>query len=71
MQISPAQYVVNEEGQKTAVLVPIAAYEQLLEDLHDLAMLAQRREESPIDLDEMLDRLGISDDLQHSVQTSS
>jgi len=71
MQISPAQYVVNEKGQKTAVLMPIAAYEKLLEDLHDLAMIAQRREETPIRLDEMLKRLGIDNELQHSVQTSS
>ena len=38
----PAQYVIDAKGQKTAVLLPIATYEQLLEDLHDLAMVAQR-----------------------------
>ena len=55
----PAQYVINEKGQKTAVLLPLATYEQLLEDLHDLAIIAQRQQETPINLAEMLSRLGI------------
>ncbi len=69
MLASPTQYVVDEKGRKTAVLLPMNIYEQLLEDLHDLAIVAQRREETPVDLETMLERLGISDDLQHSVQT--
>ena len=32
-------------------------YEQLTEDLHDLAVVAERREEEPISLDEMMLRL--------------
>ena len=52
------------------MLLPIATYEQLLEDLHDLAMVAQRREEEPVNFDEMLQRLGLDNDLQHSVQAS-
>ena len=67
----PAQYVVNDEGRKTAVLLPIQTYEQMVEDLHDLAMVAQRREQKPVNLEEMLERLGIQNELQPSVQTSS
>jgi hypothetical protein len=67
MLAPPAQYVVDMKGEKTAVLLPIATYEQLLEDLHDLAMVAQRREEAPINLEEMLQRLGIDNELQPSV----
>lgn len=62
-----AQFVVDTEGQKTAVLLPISTYEQLLEDLHDLAVIAQRQDESPINLDEMLQRLGMGDELHTSV----
>ena len=65
MQIPLAQYVVNELGQKTAVLMPIEAFEQLVEDLHDLAMIAQRQKEPELNLNEMLKRLGINDELQH------
>jgi hypothetical protein len=53
----PAQYLVDDKGQKTAVLLPINTYEQMLEDLHDLAIVAQRREEMPVNLNEMLERV--------------
>ena len=34
--------------QRTAVLLPIAEYEKLLEDLEDLAVVAERRDEPTI-----------------------
>ncbi|GEM_PF-561368 len=51
------QYVVDTEGHKTAVILSLERYEQLLEDLHDLAIVAERREEEPISLEEMRRRL--------------
>jgi hypothetical protein len=33
---SQRQYIVNEKGQKTAVVLSIEGYEELLEDLHGL-----------------------------------
>jgi PHD/YefM family antitoxin component YafN of YafNO toxin-antitoxin module len=66
----PTQYLVDEQNRKTAVVLSMATYEQLLEDLHDLAMVAERREEHPINLTEMIQRLGIHDELQPSVSTS-
>ena len=51
------QYVVDDSGSRTAVILPVERYEHLLEDLHDLAVVAERREEKPIDLDEMKRRL--------------
>lgn len=39
------QYITNETGQKTAVILPIAQFQELLEDLEDLAAAAERREE--------------------------
>ena len=67
----PVQYVVDEQNQKTAVLLPVATYNQLLEDLHDLAIVAQRREDTSINLNEMIGRLGIYNDLQHSISAES
>jgi PHD/YefM family antitoxin component YafN of YafNO toxin-antitoxin module len=58
----PTQYLVDEQNRKTAVVLSMATYEQLLEDLHDLAMVAERREEHPINLTEMIQRLGIHDE---------
>jgi len=51
------QYVVDTQGNKTAVILSLERYERLLEDLHDLAIVAERREEEPISLEEMKRRL--------------
>ena len=42
------QYITNGKGKKTAVVVPLADYEKLMEDLDDLAAIADRREEPTI-----------------------
>jgi len=47
------QYVVDPEGHKTAVILSLERYEQVMEDLHDLAIVAERREEAPISFEEM------------------
>lgn len=54
---SAIQYLTDESGQKTAVLLPIAEYEQLLEDISDLAAVADRREEPTIPHDQFLQEL--------------
>ncbi len=51
------QYVVDGDGKRTAVNLPIEQYERLLEDLHDLAVIAERRGEEPISLEEVKRRL--------------
>ena len=57
MKTAREQFVVDDEGKKTAVILPVEKYEQLLEDLHDLAVIAERREEQPMDLEAMKQRL--------------
>ena len=42
------EYLTDEAGQKTAVVVPIEEYNELLEDLHDLALIAERKNEPSI-----------------------
>jgi hypothetical protein len=54
---SEVQYVTNTDGEKTAVIVPIAEFEELLEDVEDLAAVAERREEPTISHDELLAEL--------------
>jgi hypothetical protein len=39
------QYLTDDQGERTAVLLPISAYQKLLEDLDDLAVIAERRDE--------------------------
>jgi PHD/YefM family antitoxin component YafN of YafNO toxin-antitoxin module len=52
-----AQYVTDENGNKTAVVLPIEEFQELMEDLEDLAILAERRDESTIPFDEVIARL--------------
>ncbi len=50
------QYVVDNVGRKKAVILSIRRYKQILEDLHDLAVVAERRDEETISLEEMKKR---------------
>jgi PHD/YefM family antitoxin component YafN of YafNO toxin-antitoxin module len=52
-----AKYMVDAKGKKTAVILPIDEYEQLMEDLHDLIVVAERRDEESISYEEMMRRL--------------
>jgi len=51
------QYVVDENGNKVAVILPLTEYQHLKEDLHDLAMVAERRDEGTISLAELKKRV--------------
>ena len=51
------QFVIDRKGNKTGVLLSIDRYEQLIEDLHDLAAVAERRKEKPIGLLDLKKRL--------------
>ena len=51
------QFVVDEQGRKAAVLLPIAEYEALLADLDDLAVIADRRGEPTESLEAVRKRL--------------
>ena len=57
MKAGREQYVVDNNGSRTAVILPVEQYEHLLEDLHNLAVVAERREEKPLDMKEMKRRL--------------
>ena len=51
-----AEYIVKN-GKPTAVILPIAEYEGLLEDLQDLAVAVRRKDEPLIPLAEVKRRL--------------
>lgn len=44
------QYLVNTSGKKEYVVLPVKEFEELLEDLHDLAVMAERRDEPRMSL---------------------
>ena len=47
------QYVIDALGQKVAVILPLDEYERLQEDLHDLSVIADRKDEKSISLEDM------------------
>jgi len=51
------QYVVDSKGRKTGVLLSLQQYQRLMPDLHDLAVVAERRDEKTISLKELKRRL--------------
>ena len=48
------QYLTDAHGDRTAVVLPIGDYEKLLEDLDDLAVIAERRDEPVLSHEEFL-----------------
>lgn len=51
------QFVVDESGVKKAIILPMEDYEELLEDIHDLALIAERKGEPTISFEELKKRL--------------
>ena len=48
------QYITDETGEKTAVILSIEQFQQLLEDIEDLAAVAERREERSISQEDLV-----------------
>jgi len=57
MSIPQEHYIIDTKGNKTGVIISLKRYQQLMEDLHDMAVVAERRDEEPINLEEMKRRL--------------
>ena len=53
----PVQYLTDDRGERTAVVLPLPEYEKLLEDLADLAVVAERREEPTVPHEQFLSEL--------------
>ena len=41
-------FIIDRKGKRTAVILPYREYESLLEDLADLAVIAERRKDKTI-----------------------
>jgi len=51
------QFVTDADGRKVAVLLPVGEYEELLEDVQDLAVIAERRDEPRVAWEDVKRRL--------------
>lgn len=63
MVTSQEQFIIDEKGKKTGVILSLRRYQKLMEDLHDLAAVAERSTEEPLSLDEIKRRLKQDDSL--------
>lgn len=57
MAQSKKQFLVDENGEKTAVLLPIKEYEALMEDIQDLANITERWDDPSTPIDAVKERL--------------
>ena len=51
------KFLVDKDGKRTHAVLPIKDYEELLEDMHDVAIVKKRRKENSISIAEMKKRL--------------
>jgi hypothetical protein len=57
MNVAKERYVTDAKGVRRGVVLSLSRYRRLLEDLHDLAAVAESRDEPTISLAEMKRRL--------------
>ncbi len=57
MEQDKRRFVVTEKGRKTGVLLSLKEYRELLEDLQDLAIIAERREEPSLPFEVVKEKL--------------
>ena len=58
--IEGIQFLVNEEGEKTSVLIDLSEWGDLWEDFHDIIISRSREDESEIDWDEIKSEIGLN-----------
>jgi len=51
------QYITDEQGNRVSVILPVAEYEELLEDVDALAAVAERRNEPTISHEQLIAEL--------------
>jgi len=53
MAVTHEQYITDKKGNKSAVILPIEEYNELIENIHDLAAVAERKKEDTISYSEI------------------
>ncbi len=48
------EYITDQTGEKKSIILPIAEFEELLEDIEDLATIAERKEEITLSQDDLV-----------------
>jgi hypothetical protein len=55
-QLHP-QYITDEKGNRVSVVLPVSEYEDLLEDIEALAIVAERRDEPTMSHEQLKEQL--------------
>jgi len=51
--VKKIQYITDEDGNKTSVVMPVEEYQEILEDIQDLVAIAERKDEESVSLDKI------------------
>ena len=51
------KYITDDSGEKISVILPISEFQELLEDIEDLATVAERRDEPTISHKQLITEL--------------
>ena len=51
------QYITDKDGNKTDVVLPLQEYQELMEDIKDLAIVAEKKNEETVSHDEVIAKL--------------
>ncbi|MGI2029116.1 hypothetical protein [Endozoicomonas acroporae] len=54
---STPQYITDDKGNRVSVVLPVDQYQELLDDLEDLAAVAERKGEDTLSHDEVIKQL--------------
>ena len=54
------QYITDDQGNRVSVVLPLDAYQELLDDLEDLAAVAERKDEETVSHDDVIQHLKAS-----------
>ena len=51
------QYITDDQGNRVSVVLPVDKYQELLEDLEDLAAVAERKDEETVSHNDVIKAL--------------
>ncbi len=47
------RFITDENGNKQSVVIPVETYEEIIEDIRDLAAIAERKDDKTLSLEEV------------------
>lgn len=53
MAVTKDQFITDSKGRKIAVIISIKKFDDIMEDVHDLSIIAERKKETTISFEKM------------------